>query len=338
MIASQTRQATPQRAGGVSVQPKQGRITLSSVKKGKVTTPPRLLVYGMEGVGKSTFAAGAPDPVFLCSESGTNFLDIARFPTPETWEDVLDVVRVLTEEDHPYQTLVIDTVDWLEPLVWEYVVRNATPGKDGTRPHSIEDVGGGFGKGYLVALDQWMILLSQLERMVSLRKMGIVFVAHTHVRSFVNPEGADFDRYELKLDKKLSGKLREWADDVMFAMFVSLTASEGRRKTARNTTSFRELRTERCMAYDAKSRCGLPNPLMMDWDEYSNARSVGMAPSVGDIIAEIRAIAEEIGSDCSAGLEWAGNDPNRLVRLRNKVRSAVDAARLKAEQASEKGM
>jgi len=312
-------------------------MTLSSVKKGKVTTPPRLLVYGMEGVGKTTFAAGAPDPVFLCSESGTNFLDVARFPTPETWEDVLDVVRVLTEEDHNYKTLVIDTIDWLEPLVWDYVVRNANLGKDSRHPRSIEEVGGGYGKGYLAALDQWLILLSQLERMVSLRKIGIVLVAHTHVRSFVNPEGADFDRYELKLDKKLAGKLKEWADDLLFAMFVSLTESEGRHKTSRNKKSYRELRTERCMAYDAKSRCGLPNPIPMDWEDYAAARSAGMAPSVGDIIAEIRAMAEEIGSDCSAGLEWAGDDPNRLVRLRNKVRSAVDAARLEAGQATEKG-
>ena len=83
---------------------KTSRMTLAAVKKGRIKQPLRVIVYGQEGVGKSTFAACAPSPIFLCAESGTNHLDIARFPAPEQWSDVFDAVDLLTRQEHDYKT------------------------------------------------------------------------------------------------------------------------------------------------------------------------------------------------------------------------------------------
>ena len=97
------------------------RMTLSAVTRGRVAAPLRVLCYGVEGVGKSTLGASAPAPIFLGAEDGSALLDVARFPQPRAWTDVLEAVRVLIHEEHDYRTLVIDSLDWIEPLVWAAV-------------------------------------------------------------------------------------------------------------------------------------------------------------------------------------------------------------------------
>src|SRR5262245_22384966 len=105
-----------------------GRMSLDAVTKGKITTPQRIVLFGVEGIGKSTFGACAPAPIFLCSERGTEHLDVTRLPEPLAWRDVLDACRVLANEPHAYRTLVIDTLDWLEPLCWAETCRTKKNG------------------------------------------------------------------------------------------------------------------------------------------------------------------------------------------------------------------
>src|SRR5579871_5958182 len=102
---------------------------LSEVSSGRVDRPPRLVIYGVEGIGKSTFAAGAPNTIFLGPENGTETLDVRRYPTTRTWQDVLDAVDDLTLSDHGYKTLAIDTLDWIEPLIHEAVCQSVSPPK-----------------------------------------------------------------------------------------------------------------------------------------------------------------------------------------------------------------
>ena len=125
------------------------RMTLDKLVKGKLQTPRRVMLYGPEGIGKTTFGAGAPSPIFFAAEAGTAQLDVVRFPKPEGWADVLDAVRTLTTEAHDFKTLVFDTMDAIEPLLWAYMCKRDSNPKRTLR--DVEDYG--FGKGYEKALD-----------------------------------------------------------------------------------------------------------------------------------------------------------------------------------------
>ena len=138
-----------------STQRPQSRMTLTGGSKGKQDRPERILLYGVEGVGKSTFAASAPGAIFLDVEAGTKHLDIQRTQQPETWQDVLDGVRMF-EGQHEFKTLVIDTADRCESMLWSHICS-----RDGKA--SIEEYG--YGKGYQAALDEWRVLLAALDRL-----------------------------------------------------------------------------------------------------------------------------------------------------------------------------
>jgi len=123
---------------------------LENIQRGKVSLPPRILVYGTEGVGKSTFAAGAPKPIFIQTEDGLGEIDCERFPLVRTFDDVMNSIAALYTEPHDYGTVVIDSVDWLERIIWDRVCRDFP-----VKYNSIEKVDGGYGKGYVHAMTHW---------------------------------------------------------------------------------------------------------------------------------------------------------------------------------------
>ena len=165
------------------------RMTLGAITRGRVQAPLRVLCYGVEGVGKSTLGADSPTPVFLGAEDGTAHLDVSRLPQPETWRDVLDAVALLTRETHDFKTLVIDSLDWVEPLIHRFVC-------DEAKVKSMEDVS--YGKLYVAALEQWRLLINALDRLRTAKRMHVVMVAHALVKGFKNPEGPDYERYQLR--------------------------------------------------------------------------------------------------------------------------------------------
>lgn len=242
------------------------RMTLSAVIKGRLERPMRVLLFGVEGVGKSTFAANAPNPIFIAAEDGTAQLDVARFPEPKSWRDTFEAIDDLIAADHDYKTIVIDTVDWLEPLCWNYVVARARSAKI----ESIEDFG--YGKGYAAALDEWRLLLAKLEQLCARRSMHVVLLAHSWIKTFKNPEDEDFDRYELKLHAKAGGLLKEWCDAVLFARYETFTNTNEKTKRTRGVSSgARVLHTQRTAAWDAKNRYDLPSTLPLDWAAFADA-------------------------------------------------------------------
>src|SRR5947209_14655693 len=176
---------------------------VSAVKKitldyntGRTGGPLMVWLYGVEGIGKSSFAAQFPKPAFLDIEDGTRELDVARVPPPDegwTWNGVLEAVRLHETAEHDRQTLVIDTVDELQALLWNHICAR-------DKKSSIEDYG--YGKGYQAALDEWRVLLAALERLKRVRKMHVVLLAHCQIRTFKNPEGEDYDRYQSSLNDK----------------------------------------------------------------------------------------------------------------------------------------
>jgi AAA domain len=313
-----------------------GRMALGKVIKGRIAKPMRLLVYGIEGVGKSTFAAAAPAPIFLGAEDGTSELDVERFPQPQTWQDALEAVAELTTAPHDYQTLVIDTLDWLEPLCWTHVCRESRD--DNGRPfQSIEDFG--YGKGYVAAHDQWRRLASDLETLRTKRHMHIILLAHSAIRTFRNPAGDDFDRYELKLHKAPSGYWREWSDAVLFASHDLNTVKKAGRVRGIMGNQ-RVLHTERTAAWDAKNRYDLPPRLALDWQEFADAASAHRPADRRTLLAMIEAQLGALADDAkrvdraraALAKAVADNDDAEIARIANKLAAIIAAADTSQDQ------
>jgi hypothetical protein len=295
------------------------RMTLAGVIRGKKQRPVRVLLYGVEGVGKSTFAASAPKPIFLGAEDGTDQLDVERFESPATWQDVLDAIQVLTVEPSEYQTLVIDTLDWAEPLLWAHICkRDEQP--------NIEAYG--YGKGYAAALDEWRVFLAALERLRKAKSMHLVMLAHSWIKPFKNPEGDDFDRYELKLHPKASGLLKEWTDAVLFAAFETFANKDKKTKRVRGvSTGARIIYTSRTAAYDAKNRYGLPDTVPLSWSDFMASAESHQTADPSALREEIARKAKELGGELEkntlASLERVGTDSAKLAQLNSWVNAKL---------------
>lgn len=284
------------------------RFGLDSVKRGKVIKPARVVLYGTEGVGKSTVGADAPSPIFIGAEDGTAQLDVARFPEPETWADVLESIETLAAEEHDFKTLVIDTADWLEPLCAEHVI-TAKRGEDLS-----------YGRDVAYQVDEWRRMLSRLDKLRDAKGMAILVLAHSHVKTFNNPEGDDYDRFSMKLAPKISALLREWPDAVLFANYETLTVKEkgSRTKGVRGTARF--IHTERTAAFDAKNRFSLRPRIPLSWADFAAGcdnnpeRTAEIVERIGALIGEAASV---IAEQATAGLERAGNDTAKLSQLEN---------------------
>jgi hypothetical protein len=218
---------------------------------GKVEKPQRVVIYGPEGIGKSTLAAAFPAPVFLDTEGGTIHLNVTRFSQPESWEEILGLLAQFGQSEHHFQTLVIDTVDWLERLLIEHICRKAH--KDG-----IEDFG--YGKGYTYLAEEFSRFLQSLEALRN-RGMHLVMVAHSTIRKFEQPDqSGSYDRYELKLSKQCAPLLKEWCDMLLFASYETRVVElEGKKKAVGGRE--RVFYTSHTAAWDAKNRHGFAEKL-----------------------------------------------------------------------------
>lgn len=292
--------------------PKQNRMGISSITRGVQRVPLRVVVYGMEGVGKSTFAAGAPSPVFLCSETGTSYLDVARFPEPQTWQDAIDAIETLSAEKHEFRTIVVDTINWLEPLCWLAVTKGEC---------SIEEYQKGYGRGYVAALDKWREFMRALEA-VWRRGMHVVLLAHTHAKGFADPTGGNWDRYELAMHKGAAGAIKQWADFVLFAREETFTKTGDDRRVRGVSTGARYLHTKWHAAYDAKSRVVLPDEVPLDWEEFERAVR-DASEQEARLLAQITADLEEIGDEAYAATVRAyvgtAEGKRKLPEVANKV-------------------
>ena len=235
---------------------------LSQIETGVKKRPRRVLLYGAHGVGKSTWASQAPNPIFIQTEDGANDIGVARFPVTTHFASVIDMLRELYKEKHSYKTLVIDSVDWLERMIWDEVCKKENVA-------SIDDIK--YWRGYNVALLFWNEFKEALDFLRNDKGMSIVLIAHSKVDTYNNPEGDDYDRYSPKLHKHASLFLQEWADEVFFANFDIETAKKGqgfKEKTRAVGTGERVIYTSEKPAYLAKNRLGITENLKMNWSDY----------------------------------------------------------------------
>ena len=245
------------------------KISLSSIVKGKQPKPIRELVYGLDGVGKTHYACSADGVIALDFEGGMSEHDVQSIPLYDksvTFDDVTDALRLIYSEHKKLdcKTVVIDSADWLEKKVHEKVcsVNNVD---------SIEQIG--FGKGYSMAVNYWHGFLSGLD---SLRALGldIIVIAHSQIVRIEDPTSDSYDRHDIKLDKRVRGVVREWADFVSFALFEihSFKAGEkfGQNVYKATSTGNRIKHTIGQPAFEAKSRVAIPSPLPLDWKVFKS--------------------------------------------------------------------
>lgn len=237
---------------------------LATIQKGKQKKPHLILLYGVDGVGKTTFGAKMPNPIFAGKENGSGDLDISRFPAPVLWSDFEAQLKELMLEKHDYKTLVIDSLDWLEPLLHKKIC-------DDYQVKSIELAAGGYGKGYIEATNTWIKLIDGLEYLRNKKGMNICLLAHAEVIPFNDPTTmTTYDRYQLKLHKKASALFREYVDYLFFANFEVIAKKEGN-KTRAFGDGLRLMFTERRAGFDAKTRTKLPFYLPLEYSEFENA-------------------------------------------------------------------
>ena len=227
-----------------------------TISRGKQKTAIRLCSYGPEGVGKSTFASHFPEPLFIDVEGGTKQLDVARFPTPATWADLLEEIDAVIEEPDVCRTLVIDTIDRAESLLIAAMLKES--GKS-----SIEDYG--YGKGWTLLQERFLKdFLNRLDRVIA-KGVNVVLLAHAMMRKLESPEDPPYDRWELKVSKKVAPIVKEWADILLFMNYEVMVIEENNRTKAKGQAK-RKMHANHRPTYDAKNRYGLPDDMDLSFE------------------------------------------------------------------------
>lgn len=249
-------------------------INLSTIKPDISNRPPRLVVYGPGGIGKSTFAANAPDTLFFDIEKGLDGIEAAKMPV-NLWADILEGINALHDQEHEFKTLAVDSVDWMEHLIHDAVAKEH--GHD-----NIESIG--YGKGYKFALDYWQQFLQGMTSLRDAKGMTIILIAHDQIKRFDDPTGAGYDRHMLKLHDKAGQMVFEWADAVLFAKQKAAVSQEEvgfNQKKKKAIGLGRTMFTEDAPAYMAKHRASLslPPEIPFSWDNFIN--SIGTKQTKG---------------------------------------------------------
>lgn len=249
---------------------------LNNIKRGKQQRPQRVIIYGPEGVGKSTLASGLPSPVLLDTEQGSSQIDVARLDC-RSYEDVLNAIESLRTEPHNFKTVIIDSIDWCERFLQNSFLKEENRKKN-VHHKSIEDLG--YGKGYKMIEPVAMELLLRLNTLMS-AGMNVVLVGHSRRVKFEVPETAgSYDKYELNLSKYVAPLVKEWADAMLFCNFV-VTVQDGKGHGGNQ----RMVYTSPSAPWEAKNRHGMPAVMAMDAGEISrllfttDSDSSGSAPA-----------------------------------------------------------
>lgn len=230
------------------------------ITKGKMSKPQKVVIYGPEGVGKSTFASQFPDPLFIDTEDSTVAMDVSRFPKPSSWTMFLSQIEYVKNNPSVCKTLVVDTADWAERLCIEHVCSKA--GMKG-----IEDWG--YGKGYVYLEEEFGRFLNKLQEIIEIG-INVIVTAHAEIKKVEQPEEiGGFDHWQLKLEKKSMPLLKEWSDILLFAnykVYVVNVDNQGAQKGKNKAQGGkRVMYTSHTPWWDAKNRHGLQPELDFDY-------------------------------------------------------------------------
>ena len=235
----------------------------------------RIMLYGVQGIGKSSAAASFEAPIAIRTEDGMSALDIATFPQIATsFEDVAAAIEALHGK-HPFKTVVLDSLDWLEPLIWAKTCQDLGINR-------IEDAG--YGKGYICADNNWRYILGGFDSLRLNCGMQVVIIAHCEVKTFTPPDGDSYDRYQPKLHKRAFALWQEWCDNVFFINYRRRMVNrddQGKIKRAEGDGG-RTVFTQERPAYVAKNRWGMQPEIYINQDKTWRPLHDALAQVIGD--------------------------------------------------------
>jgi hypothetical protein len=310
------------------------------IVKGKQQRPQRVVIYGVESVGKTTFASKFPSPLFLDIEGGSNHLNVDRVAV-STWKELGQCITEAAATD--YETVVIDSADWAERLAVEDLLAT-------NKKQSVEDFG--FGKGWVMAAEKVSRFLTALDALIDAGK-HVVVLAHSKVQRTEPPDIlAAYDRYELKLSKQSSPLVKEWADELWFFRFKTKAVSQEGGKAKGVGGKERVIYTTHSAAYDAKTRSGLAEELPMEWE--SVAHVFGKPAPKTSAIKTSQTAVEEIedwevslfenadavnafltgNGSIQEGETWRNASPKLLAQIKSRPQALIAKATAQMEVAA----
>jgi len=246
--------------------------------KPKVThDPPRLVFYGPPGKGKTYTAAQAGEHIFLNINDGLGGIPHTAFPIRgadkgddifKTYDEIIWALDAILNQDHDFRVLIIDGLSDLEELIHRQIC--AASGVS-----TIAKACGGYGKGYVEAMNSWNEVLSLLSQIRQKRNMVIVLLAHSNIKSYADPMADSYDRHVLKLHDAAAFRIREWADAVLFLdqkVYID-KSQEGMKKIAKANSLGLTFFTSENPRHQAKNRYGLPSEIPMSWQGLMAAMS-----------------------------------------------------------------
>ena len=279
------------------------------VESGILDTPFKIVFVGPEGCGKTTLVNGAPEPVFFDPNGRTSQVNCNRVQG-RSWQDLMQFVADASNSE--YQTIIIDEMSTIEHFCWEYVCKR--DGKDNIEKY-------GYGKGYVVAMEEFKRLLHQLER----SGKNIILVGHTQVVNFKNPEGSDYNRFEIAMHKHAAGYIMKWSDAVLFYRYETFAHKDESGKVVGQQTGARIIHTRHRAAYDAKNSYDMPPDIEVPegageaaWQLLDRYIRPGKPE---EIISQIEAVLPKLNKkqqeEATKFVNAAGDDARKLVATLN---------------------
>ncbi len=228
-----------------------------NIKTGIIPRAQRVVIYGPEGIGKTTLAAQFPEPLFIDTEGGTAHMDVSRIDSIKGWDELITTINEVAATEGVCKTLVIDTADWAEQLAIGFICSKY-------KKNGIEEFG--YSKGYVYLAEEFGRFLAALDKVIA-AGIHVVVTAHAAMRKFEQPdEMGAYDRWETKLTKKVAPLLKEWCDMLLFCNYRTyVIQSDNAMEKAKATGGKRVIYTAHHPCWDAKNRHGLPEMVDMDY-------------------------------------------------------------------------
>jgi len=286
--------------------------------------PDKGVLHGIAGIGKSTLASKMPNPLYINADDRLDFLDVMALPVPHDIDTVIEQLEWVEKEKHDFKTLVIDTLDSIEPLIYRRVVKD----------NNWTDEQAAKYKRWLNAAATWWYKIQGLvDRCREKRGMNVLIICHTKIMNFQNPTGDDYMRYVLGLQGEICPAMwTKWADTVMFATYeeITLQKPEEAKKGKAATTGERIVHTTWSPAWEAKNGFGLPETIPLSWDEYVAHKKAAVGISALDLdslnakVDEMMAASTMTDEDKAKCLKWLGPRKNeaRLLKVIQKLETA----------------
>lgn len=257
--------------------------------------PLAILVYGVEGVGKTTFSLSAPSCVLLGNENGEEHLDVPTplsFDIPKTWTEFMEQVRWLGTNKHDAKTIVIDSLDSLERLIEADLLR-PYPGQTMEKAEAFQAL-------WKATIKYWRELMDELDK---LRAKGfmVILIGHAEAGKFTDAKNqAEYSKYQLALYKNSAAAIKRWVDAILFATFDVTVESKKNQKDKAKGGRTRSMYTSHEAGFDGKNRLGLPEVMDFTWAAFSEAAGLNLRPAkeiYDDIHVRLAQILDEVLRD-----------------------------------------